>query len=146
MRQGDPLSPLLFLLAAEGFHVLMEALAVNSLFSGYKVGNNEPVVVSHLQFTDDTIILCDKSWTNIRSMRAVLLLFEELSGLKVNFSKSLLVGVNVQGSWLSEAAMVLNCKVGTIPFMYLGLPIGGNASQLPFWEPLINHINSRLSV
>ena len=78
-------------------------------------------------------------------MRAILLLFEDLSGLKVNFSKSLLVGINVNGSWLSEAATMLNCKVGTIPFMYLGLPIGGDASRLIFWEPLINRINSRLS-
>ena len=62
----------------------------------------------------------------------------------MNFSKSLLVGVNVHGSWLFEAALVLNCKVGAIPFMYLGLPIDGNASRMDFWEPLINRINSRL--
>jgi len=47
------------------------------------------------------------------------------------------VGVNVSASWLSEAAMVLNCKVGSIPFVYLDLPIGGNARRLAFWEPLI---------
>ena len=75
----------------------------------------------------------EKSWANIRAMRAVLLLFQDLSGLKVNFSKSLLVGVNVPESWLVEAAVVLNCKVGAIPFMYLGLPIGGNARRLDFW-------------
>ncbi|RHN52388.1 hypothetical protein MtrunA17_Chr6g0479961 [Medicago truncatula] len=78
-------------------------------------------------------------------MRAILLLFEALSGLKVNFSKSLLVGVNVSSSWLSEATMVLNCKVGYIPFVYLGLPIGGNARRLSFWEPIIKRIISRLT-
>jgi len=78
-------------------------------------------------------------------MRAVLLLFQELSGLKVNFSKSLLVGVNIHGSWLAEAALVLNCKVGIIPFLYLGLPIGGNVCCLAFWEPLMKRIHSRLS-
>jgi len=76
-------------------------MAVNNLLTGYKVGNHEPVVVSHLQFANDTIIVCEKSWANIRAIRAILLLFEDLSGLKVNFSKSLLVGVNVHGSWLS---------------------------------------------
>jgi len=78
-------------------------------------------------------------------MRVVLLLFEALSGLKVNFSKSLLVGMNVAMSWLNEAAMVLNCKVGSIPFMYLGLSIGGNARRLSFWEPLLNRFKCRLS-
>jgi len=85
------------------------------------------LVVSHLQFADDTLILGEKSWANIRAMRAVLLLFEALSGLNVNFSKSQLVGVNVSSSWLAEAALVLNCNVGSLPFVYLGLPIGGNA-------------------
>ena len=119
-------------MAAEGFHVLMEALSINNLFTGYKMGNHDPVVVSHLQFDDDTLTLCDKSWGNIRAMRAILFLFEDLSSLKVNFSKSLLVGVNVNGSLLSEAASFLNCKVGVTPFRYLGLPIGGNASRLAF--------------
>jgi len=104
LRQGDPLSPFLFLLAADGFHVLMESLSVNNFFTGYKVGASDPMVVSHLQFADDTLILGEKSWANIRAMRAVLLLFEVLSGLKVNFSKSQLVGVNVPSSWLAEAA------------------------------------------
>jgi len=57
LRQGDPLSPFLFLLAVEGFHVLMESLSVNNLFTGYHMGRGEPVIVSHLQFLDDTLIL-----------------------------------------------------------------------------------------
>jgi len=40
---------------------------------------------------------------------------------------------------------MLNCKVGYIPFMYLGLPIGGNVRRLSFWEPLLNKFKSRLS-
>jgi len=145
MRQGDPLSSFLFLLVAEGFHVLMNSLSENNLFTGYKVGSFDPVTVSHLQFADDTVILGEKSWANIRSMRAVLILFQDLSGLKVNFTKSLLVGVNAQGSWLAEVALVLNCKVGNILFMYLGFPIGGNARRLAFWDPIIKCLSSRLS-
>jgi len=145
MRQGDPLSPFLFLLATEGFNILMESLLVNNIFTRYQVGGSASTVVSHLQFADDTLILGVKSWANIRAMRAILLLFEKLSGLKVNFSKSHLVGVNVASSWLTEAASVLNCNVGSIPFVYLGMPIGGNVRHLSFWEPLINLIKARLS-
>jgi len=145
LRQSDPLSPFLFLLAAEGFNVLMESLWVNNLFSGYKVGDSNMAVVSHLQLADDTLILGEKSRANIKTMRAILILFETLSGLKVNFSKSHLVGVNVAPSWLTQTARVLNCKVGTIPFVYLGLPIGGNAQRLSFWDPLITRIKTRLS-
>jgi len=145
LRQGDPLSPFLFLLAVEGSHVLMKTMSLNHLFNGYSVGSSNPVVVSHLQFANDTLIFGEKSWANVRMRRAVLILFEALSGLKVNFSKSQLVGVNVPESWLSEAALVLRCRVGCLPFVYLGLPIGGKAHRLDFWKSLILRINSRLS-
>jgi hypothetical protein len=145
LRQGDPLSPFLFLLAAEGFNVLMKSLSDNMLFHGYKVGYVDPTIVSHLQFADDTLIIAEKTWANVRAMRAVLKLFEAISGLKVNFSKSQLVGVNVPASWLSEAASVLSCRLGCLPFVYLGLPIGGDPRRLSFWELLINRIQSRLS-
>jgi len=123
----------------------MESLSRNNLFLGFQVGSSAVTTVSHLQFANDTLILGDKSWANVRAMRAILLLFQSLSGLKVNFSKSSLVGVNVASSWLAEAAMVLNCKVGSIPFVYLGMPIGGTSSRLSFWEPLLNRIKSKLS-
>ena len=81
----------------------------------------------------------------MRALRAALVIFESMSGLKVNFNKSMLVGMNISDSWLNEAATMLSCKVGRIPFMYLGLPIGGNPRRLQFWEPIVNRIKSRLS-
>jgi len=145
LRQGDPLSPFLFLLAVEGFHVLMETMVTSNFFTGYKVGRERNLSVSHLQFADDTLILGGKSWANVRAMRDVLHLFAALSGLNVNFHKNVLVGVNVNMSWLLEAAMVLNCKVSTLPIMYLGLLVGGDSRRLNFWDPTVNHIKSRLS-
>ncbi|GAU27449.1 hypothetical protein TSUD_161350 [Trifolium subterraneum] len=68
-----------------------------------------------------------------------------MSGLKVNFNKSILVGVNIPDSWLGEAASALCCKVGKIPFLYLGLPIGGDPRRLSFWEPVLARLKSRLS-
>ncbi|CAJ2667177.1 unnamed protein product [Trifolium pratense] len=68
-----------------------------------------------------------------------------MSGLRVNFHKSMLVGVNIPDSWLGEAASALCCKVGNIPFLYLGLPIGGDPRRLCFWEPVLDRLNNRLS-
>jgi len=52
LRQGDPLSPFLFLIAAEGLNVMMKALVEAALFSGYKVGTNNQVSITHLQFVE----------------------------------------------------------------------------------------------
>ncbi|GAU36154.1 hypothetical protein TSUD_275130 [Trifolium subterraneum] len=112
LRQGDPLSPFLFVLAAEGVHVLMEAKVENHFFTGYNIGTQNPIVVSHLQFADDTLLIGTKSWANVSALRAVLVLFEAMSGLKVNFNKSMLVWVNISDSWLQAAANALRCQVG----------------------------------
>jgi len=81
----------------------------------------------------------------VRALRAVLTLFVDMYGLKVNFNKSLLVDINIGDLWLVEAASILNCKVGKIPFLYLGLSNGGDPRKLVFWEPMINTFNTRLA-
>jgi hypothetical protein len=70
---------------------------------------------------------------------------KSIVGLKVNFHKSMLVGVNIVDSWLHEAASALRCRVGNVPFLYLGLPIGGDSRRLGFWEPVVSCIRNRLS-
>ncbi|MCI55214.1 RNA-directed DNA polymerase (Reverse transcriptase), partial [Trifolium medium] len=63
-----------------GLHVLMEAMVEHNLFTGYNVGELAPV--THLQFTDDTLLIGTKSWANVCALRAVLVLFESMSGLR----------------------------------------------------------------
>jgi hypothetical protein len=57
LRQGDPLSPFLFLLAVEGLNVMMTAMVERNLFTGYSVGEQDSIIVSHIQFADDTLLL-----------------------------------------------------------------------------------------
>jgi hypothetical protein len=75
LRQGDPLSSFLFLLVAEGLNVMMIAMVENGVFSGYKVGVQDAMYVTHLQFTNDFLLIGGKSWENVRALKNVLLLF-----------------------------------------------------------------------
>ena len=53
VRQGDPLSPFLNLIAAEGLNVTIREAVQSSVFSGVKVGNHQ-TLISHPQYADDT--------------------------------------------------------------------------------------------
>ncbi|XP_071713260.1 uncharacterized protein [Rutidosis leptorrhynchoides] len=144
IRQGDPLSPFLFILAAEGLNILTKAATERGLFKGVEIGNDK-IKVSHLQYADDTIFLGEWSRANAYSLQNLLKCFELTSGLKVNFNKSCLYGVGVSDDEVKIVASRLGCQVGTFPFTYLGLPIDARMNKLKNWNPVVDKIKARLS-
>jgi len=92
-------------------------MVVNNLFIGYKIGGDEPISLSHIQFVDDALILGGKNWANGRAIKATLYLFAAMSGLHVNFHKSILVWFHVIDYWLNEAASIIRCKLGCMPLL-----------------------------
>ncbi|GKU93956.1 hypothetical protein SLEP1_g7505 [Rubroshorea leprosula] len=94
LRQGDPLSPYLFLIAAEGLHALLYEAERKNLLEGVDI--NENLSISHLQFVDDTVLIGDASLKSIRAFKFLLRWFEMVSGLKINFGKNILYGINTE--------------------------------------------------
>uniref|UniRef100_A0A2N9GD32 Reverse transcriptase domain-containing protein n=1 Tax=Fagus sylvatica TaxID=28930 RepID=A0A2N9GD32_FAGSY len=85
LRQGDPLSPLLFVIVMETLSRLMDRATIGGYISGFAVGSgDDPLVVSHLLFADNTLIFCKADQVQIAHLRAVFSWFEAVSGLKVN--------------------------------------------------------------
>jgi hypothetical protein len=144
LKQGGPLAPFLFLLVAEGLGGVMKKAVEMNRFRGFKVRDSD-VVISHLQYADDTICVGEASINNLWALKAILRGFEMVSGLKVNYWKSSLMGVNVSHDFMTLASTFLNCKTSTIPFKYLGLPVGANPRRLSTWEPLLEALRKRLS-
>lgn len=103
------------------------------------------LVVSHLQYADDTLCIGKVSVQNLWTMKAILRGFQMVSGLKINFSKSSLVGINVSEDFMAMACDFLNCSAGSIPFKYLGLPVSANMRSMSTWEPLVETIEGRLN-
>jgi hypothetical protein len=145
LKQGDPLAPFLFLLVAEGLGGIMKRAVEMWRFNGFRVGNND-LVVSHLQYADDTLCIGEASVANLWSLKAILRGFEMCSGLKINFWKSSLIGVNVSQDFLRVASAFLNCRTCALPFKYLGLPVGTNPRRASTWEPLLVSLRKRLGL
>lgn len=143
LKQGDPLAPFLFLLVVEGLSGLVRSAESHGLYEGFKVGNSG-LSISHLQYADDTLFVGEASMQNLWSLKTILRCFELASGLKVNFHKSSVMGVNVGDEFLGLAERFLYCRVGGVPFTYLGLPVGANPRLEKTWQPLLQLLTSRL--
>ncbi|GKV21933.1 hypothetical protein SLEP1_g31856 [Rubroshorea leprosula] len=144
IRQGDPLSPFLFLIVAEGLNGLMKAAVDKELYKGVEIGK-DAVTVTHLQFADDTIFFGEASEQNVRTIKCILRTFELAAGLKINFGKCQLMGIGVDDDWRNKMAYRLGCKEGEFPFKYLGIPIGGSHRRLKMWQPLLDSVRKKLS-
>ncbi|GKV33852.1 hypothetical protein SLEP1_g42302 [Rubroshorea leprosula] len=143
LRQGDPLSPFLFLIVAEGLNGLVSSAVVKEQYKGVIVGNGA-VSVSHLQFADDMIFFGEATEENIKAIKCIMRIFELVSGLKINFGKSQLMGIGVGEEWRARMAFRLYCKEGGFPFKYLGIPIGGNHRRITMWQPMVESFKRKL--
>ncbi|GKV31169.1 hypothetical protein SLEP1_g39893 [Rubroshorea leprosula] len=74
IRQGDPLSPFLFLIVAEGLNGLVSAAVEKGRYKGVPIGSGS-IMVSHLQFADDTIFFGEAIEDNIRSGKMAHILY-----------------------------------------------------------------------
>ncbi|GJR33308.1 putative RNA-directed DNA polymerase, eukaryota, reverse transcriptase zinc-binding domain protein [Tanacetum coccineum] len=92
LRQGDSLSPFLFIISVEALHVSLQEAKSKGILEGVNIGSDN-VNISHLQFADDALIIGKWSYENAKNLCRILRCFHLASGLKVNFSKSKLFGV-----------------------------------------------------
>ena len=83
IRQGDPLSPYLFLLCAEGLSSLIKASVANGGLKGIPV-SREGLVLSYLFFVDDSLIFCRASMEDCDEIQRVLGVYERASGQQLN--------------------------------------------------------------
>ncbi|WMV54052.1 hypothetical protein MTR67_047437 [Solanum verrucosum] len=95
-------------------------------------------------YADDTIILCDPVEKQISYIRVILVLFEAVSGLQVNWGKSSLFPVN-EVPQIKEMAGTLGCSVGKLPTTSLGMPLGNNHKALEIWDSILEKTEKKLS-
>jgi hypothetical protein len=116
------------------------------LIKGFKAGSSagEGISVSHLLFAYDTIVFCDADPEQLLHLHMVLTCFKAATGLGVNMGKSELVPVGTV-LHLQHLADILCCRTGTLPLLYLGLPLGASFKASSIWNPILEKIERRLA-
>jgi len=143
VRQGDPLSPLLFVLAAEILQYIINGLKDKGVLKLLilQPGTDFPIV----QYADDTLLIMQADARQLFSLKAILNSFAASTRLVVNFEKSLLVPINVSNEKMMILAGTLGCQIGSLPFTYLGLPLGTTKPKIEEFAPLLDRVERKLS-
>ncbi|GJR11897.1 RNA-directed DNA polymerase, eukaryota [Tanacetum coccineum] len=143
LKQGDPLSPFLFILVMETLHLSFENVVKAGLFK--RVLLDDSMQLTHLFYADDVIFLGQWCTSNISVLMLVLDCFFRASGLRINIHKSQLMGVAVERSLVNSAAFHIGCSSFSAPFSYLGVNVGGNMSRIASWDGILSKVLKRLS-
>ncbi|KAJ9683534.1 hypothetical protein PVL29_019210 [Vitis rotundifolia] len=147
LRQGDPLSPYLFVMGMEVLDVLIRRAVEGGFLSGCNIrgGSEPPLNISHLFFADDTIIFCEARKEHLTHLSWILFWLEAASGLRINLAKSEIIPVG-EVVEMEELAVELGCRVGSLPSQYLGLPLGAPNKAPYMWDGVEERVRRRLAL
>ena len=146
LRQGDPISPYLFVLGMEALSCLIKRAVSGGFLTSYRVKGRggEGVQLTHLMYADDTLIFYDASKDQLAHLSYVLMWFEVISGLRINLDKSEIIPMGKVEN-LKVLALELERKVGKLPPIYLGLPLGAPHKSVAVWDGVEERLRRRLA-
>lgn len=141
LRQGDPLSPLLFIIAIDLLQRIIEKAAEQGLL--------QPVLPRQAKlrcslYADDAALFANPSPSELERLQKILRLFVECSGLKVNMTKTEIFPIRMQESMVHNIIQNFLGKISKFPGKYLGLPLHTRKLRRVDVQPLIDKIGARL--
>ena len=120
LRQGDPLSPMLFIIAMEPLQKLFDIAAAQGLLSPL-AGRNANFRAS--LYADDAAIFLNPVKEKVQVAADLLQIFAHASGLFINQSKCAVYPIACEAVNLEEVMQGFPCQVKGFPCQYLGLPL-----------------------
>lgn len=122
LRQGDPLSPFLFMILMEGLSQLIKKAKEEGTIEGLQpLPSNS--ATTHPQFVDDTMLHGTPSVKEVMRYKSLLNLFNKASGMELNLSKSSIFFFNTHLAFQKNLSTILGFKRYNLPSRYLGVPL-----------------------
>ncbi|XP_071923241.1 uncharacterized protein [Coffea arabica] len=144
IRQGDPLSPYLFLLCSEGLSSLLQKAKIDKELTGIKICRKAPTI-THLFFADDSLVFCKANKQEAEKLKRILKVYEEATGQLINMDKSsVLFSKNTLPSVKSEVCQAMGSIKQVEQGKYLGLPMAITRSKEQVFGFVRNSIDKKL--
>jgi hypothetical protein len=142
LRQEDLLSPLIFNIVVDVFSRLLIKAAKNGYIVGL-IDSLYPEGVIGLQYVDVTLLFLKHNYQYACHLKWLLICFEKLSAMKINYNKSDMVPINLSEEETHLYSMIFCCKLGTFPFKYLGVPLHHEKLRREDIQPVVDKIIKR---
>lgn len=144
LRQGDLLSPFLFILMVEGLGRALKARKVEGAIKGVRPHEGmDPQ--THQQFVDDTMLMGVSSVREAREIKDTLEIYKRASGLEVNKDKSQIYYFNTPPIMRQNINRILEFVEGYLPSKYLGAPLLEGKATHRNWKELLVKMSSKLN-
>eukprot|EP00253_Pinus_taeda_P035653 PITA_35653 len=144
IRQGDPLSPFLFIILLEGLSRTIAKKKAEGKIKGLQPIRSLPAT-THQQFVDDTMLHGTPTVREAVAYRDTLDLFSQAFGMEINFSKSTIFFFNTHPPVQSHLAQLLGFRIGSLPSKYLGAPLTLRTWKKENWEKILANLKTRCS-
>jgi hypothetical protein len=145
LRQGDPLSPYLFILCAEGMTALLKQAESNGSLHGIKVCRRAPSI-SHLLFADDSFLFFRANENETHMLKGILDIYANASGQLINMQKSeIYFSRNVSHDLKNNLSQILQVTECLGTGKYLGLPSMIGRSKKSIFNYIKDRIWNRIS-
>ena len=123
---------------------MLDKLARSGLIQGVLQDFREGGILS-LQYADDTILFSSADFSHPYNLKHVIMWFEQIFGMRVNFHKSEIITLNLQEEDTQRVASIFNCPIGSFPLKYLGVPLHYDKLSREELQPLVDKLLHRIA-